>query len=313
MQGRTAGRCPVQPRGCGERSLASSAVDVDGGSAPRVRGTSLLIWLVIRSWRFSPAGAGNVARSGRFMMGWPVQPRGCGERRMVRGHEAPGSGSAPRVRGTCDRVGCRVAGVRFSPAGAGNVCRVWHSVDGTTGSAPRVRGTWQRSPHNSCGSRFSPAGAGNVSQGGACTTLVPVQPRGCGERSPFGHSSGASAGSAPRVRGTLVNVGGDSAADRFSPAGAGNVPCRAVLFCPAAVQPRGCGERHLPVAHPPPAAGSAPRVRGTCCRYVFPRASGRFSPAGAGNVRGRFQKGQVRTVQPRGCGERSEAPATVTE
>ena len=132
--------------------------------------------------------------------------------------------------------------------------------------------------------RFSPAGAGNVYGLGTRIGLRAVQPRGCGERcSPPSHRSPHS-GSAPRVRGTSRVLHSRSLAIRFSPAGAGNVQSIRRHCARWAVQPRGCGERILTVTPRFGQAGSAPRVRGTSFGLIFYCWTGRFSPAGAGNV-----------------------------
>ena len=54
---------PVQPRGCGERLRPHPCRMLRCGSAPRVRGTSGTAIGGADEGRFSPAGAGNVART----------------------------------------------------------------------------------------------------------------------------------------------------------------------------------------------------------------------------------------------------------
>ena len=76
----------------------------------------------------------------------------------------------------------------------------------------------------------------------------PVQPRACGELKDILGLKKLSAGSAPRVRGTLSSKPSKTAAFRFSPARAGNsyAPARGKHQRP--VQPRACGELSLPKA-----------------------------------------------------------------
>src|SRR5690554_3569756 len=114
-----------------------------------------------------------------------------------------------------------------------------------------------------------------------------VQPRGCGERQLISVAVQSPRGSAPRVRGTPSPRQSLQSEARFSPAGAGNAAISFDDINESTVQPRGCGERinttHPLVHH----AGSAPRVRGTRVTAVVERVTARFSPAGAGNARGR--------------------------
>ncbi len=90
------------------------------------------------------------------------------------------------------------------------------------GSAPRVRGTEASNDVKGWKARFSPACAGNGSIKLLCGKLSAVQPRVCGERiAPHDHKLHA-LGSAPRVRGTVVQGGKVFFPVRFSPACAGN-------------------------------------------------------------------------------------------
>ena len=116
--------CPaVQPRACGERTIASTIQVGANGSAPRVRGTDLALLFRPIERRFSPARAGN----GTFGLSlhWvdEVQPRACGERASADVSSQVPLGSAPRVRGTVHRCQCRGWRHRFSPARAGNGAR----------------------------------------------------------------------------------------------------------------------------------------------------------------------------------------------
>ena len=111
---------PVQPRGCGERITHTRVHSASCGSAPRVRGTLVILQPLQGGIRFSPAGAGNAARKARPRRSSPVQPRGCGERKVVVVPTRGEPGSAPRVRGTLPRAQLSRGAGRFSPAGAGN-------------------------------------------------------------------------------------------------------------------------------------------------------------------------------------------------
>ena len=213
------------------------------------------------------------------------------------------SGSAPRVRGTAACRPGRVAAYRFSPACAGNglivsstscvttvqprVCgerakpRNWRGQP--SGSAPRVRGTEHDAGLPRVDRRFSPACAGNGWGARASSSDGAVQPRVCGERLTSPRCRCISAGSAPRVRGTVLGLQNAGFGGRFSPACAGNGwPPIAGSRC-RPVQPRVCGERQNEIDGVSSRDGSAPRVRGTVENQRSNPAAGRFSPACAGN------------------------------
>ncbi len=216
----------VQPRVCGERIGARYFHDRIRGSAPRVRGTGPLRRQWINHGRFSPACAGNGARSATGCALRPVQPRVCGERAGDVPTRSSKGGSAPRVRGTGhppDRWSCAH---RFSPACAGNGLLLLSPACSTT-VQPRVCGErgWV-ADLSVCAARFSPACAGNGRHGAVRLRAMSVQPRVCGERRVTCTSPVVKTGSAPRVRGTAHQDRQLLLAWRFSPACAGNgFPC----------------------------------------------------------------------------------------
>src|SRR5690606_22315678 len=93
-------RCPVYPRGCGERMRRACTRRILPGLSPRMRGT------------------GGQWESGRSSCS--VYPRGCGERATVAGGSLIVNGLSPRMRGTDIGKVDRKAGDRFIPADAGN-------------------------------------------------------------------------------------------------------------------------------------------------------------------------------------------------
>ena len=110
----------VQPRACGEQSIAARTAAVFGGSAPRMRGTGDRGLTSSGPSRFSPAHAGNRQILRADDRGYPVQPRACGEQDALDAMARDAGGSAPRMRGT-GRSGARTDRAdRFSPAHAGN-------------------------------------------------------------------------------------------------------------------------------------------------------------------------------------------------
>ncbi len=197
----------------------------------------------------------------------------------------------------------QIATRRFSPARAGNgsrsqtsavlrsvqprACGEWGSgADGSKegdGSAPRVRGMVVSFPIAIDFIRFSPARAGNGSPWRWAFPVWSVQPRACGEWDNIIEQGRRLRGSAPRVRGMGLQIVGLDIQGRFSPARAGNgANPRSPPSAPP-VQPRACGEWSGYFFTTGPEYGSAPRVRGMGQMPEQIPASGRFSPARAGN------------------------------
>ena len=216
----------VHPRECGERALISGCAARCNGSSPRVRGTpdtDPFFWHVSR---FIPASAGNAMRSHRAARRCAVHPRECGERAGPGAPMERRAGSSPRVRGTRTIRADRSAWVRFIPASAGNALHQrrrgrdvsvhprecgerseGHGLSCTRrGSSPRVRGTPRHYLDKLVEFRFIPASAGNALDPAHPWSGGPVHPRECGERLTCQKNGSVSAGSSPRVRGTLCHV-----------------------------------------------------------------------------------------------------------
>ncbi len=315
---------PVHPRGCGERRSEYRAVLRRGGSSPRVRGTPAAPEYPATQPRFIPAGAGNAAAGHRAPAPAPVHPRGCGERGSRPPWHWPPAGSSPRVRGTPQPAARLCAASRFIPAGAGNAPvrlprRTGRAVHPrgcgereisrflgrpVHGSSPRVRGTRIADLGRARAGRFIPAGAGNACPFSSINVVLPVHPRGCGERDWVAVESPTDHGSSPRVRGTLRGWSTRRGILRFIPAGAGNALSRSSNGANPPVHPRGCGERASRETPPGGFDGSSPRVRGTRRRRCCPAAARRFIPAGAGNAARVISCPYLYPVHPRGCGER---------
>ena len=129
----------VQPRVCGEQSLAVVASPSGVGSAPRVRGTAFHDDYRQFGSRFSPACAGNRPRTRCRRALRPVQPRVCGEQHGGALSRRCERGSAPRVRGTERGAAMVRRWRRFSPACAGNRLSILSSSAGRS-VQPRVCG-----------------------------------------------------------------------------------------------------------------------------------------------------------------------------
>ena len=256
--------CAVHPRACGERCCSRWNSRRATGSSPRVWGTPSPRRSAAAERRFIPARVGNAWRPRRST--WPraVHPRACGERLAKSAASSSMFGSSPRVWGTRLRR-CRGAGgFRFIPARVGNAIGAQETRYRTDGSSPRVWGTrhqftagrFQSPVHpRACGERasrgrsrstrrrFIPARVGNAVGGAPPLPLPPVHPRACGERGLGWLRCSLSAGSSPRVWGTLhVPV---SARERLR-------------FIPARV-----GNARVGRGVPQPDRGSSPRVWGT--------------------------------------------------
>ena len=172
---------PVHPRVCGELLDPRSAVDLDAGSSPRVRGTRTELSRCLFPRRFIPACAGNSAAESATPAAPTVHPRVCGELTVSRVRHARVPGSSPRVRGTHYPAHWFLVVSRFIPACAGNSCgrearcskatvhpRVcgelfspYTSACHQPGSSPRVRGTPSSRRRRRRRRRFIPACAGN--------------------------------------------------------------------------------------------------------------------------------------------------------
>ncbi len=218
------GPTAVHPRVCGEHHHQIGDTTCLHGSSPRVRGTRCPPRTATTTFRFIPACAGNTPARSHCCGNRPVHPRVCGEHPTSTGWANVMSGSSPRVRGTHRSTGqCRRRG-RFIPACAGNtpsrrtsstaravhprVCGEHTGIANTPvqqfGSSPRVRGTPPRQLCAKLQQRFIPACAGNTTASCVSETIPSVHPRVCGEHCRSRTSASNSAGSSPRVRGTLL-------------------------------------------------------------------------------------------------------------
>ncbi len=136
-----------------------------------------------------------------------------------------------------------------------------------------------------------------------------VHPRVCGEHGNVEHAVFASAGSSPRVRGTLDQNPVPFLRGRFIPACAGNTGRLMLLLTRLTVHPRVCGEHWNPLRQKICQTGSSPRVRGTLPTAHTFKEGLRFIPACAGNTSSLFALCGVVTVHPRVCGEHVSLPS----
>ena len=97
-----------------------TALEGEGGSSPRVRGTQLRLETLDLRIRFIPACAGNSTTPRHGRRSSTVHPRVCGELNEIVAAAAENYGSSPRVRGTLASIGKSGLPTRFIPACAGN-------------------------------------------------------------------------------------------------------------------------------------------------------------------------------------------------
>ena len=130
---------------------------------------------------------------------------------------------------------------------------------------------------------ITPACAGNR----RCSALAPGlnrdHPRVCGEQSSRCTPRARPSGSPPRVRGTDSSITGINAANRITPACAGNRILLSYLHLIYQDHPRVCGEQTALSLDMRVEGGSPPRVRGTVFSVVDGDMGQGITPACAGN------------------------------
>ena len=211
-----------QPRVRGEHCASSAPGRASVGSAPRARGTPAACERPRDRRRISPACAGNTQPSSRATQANSDQPRVRGEHLPVSRCLSTVPGSAPRARGTYLADPCTHAGDRISPACAGNTAAPPSTTCTRSDQPRRARGTRLQHVLLVGLRRISPACAGNTVSLPGARVVVADQPRVRGEHTRAPPDAVAPAGSAPRARGTLVDVAEVLAGVRISPACAGN-------------------------------------------------------------------------------------------
>jgi len=151
--------------------------------------------------------------------------------------------------------------------------------------------------------RFIPARAGNTATLAGAGHRQTVHPRACGEHDLMKSVADSSAGSSPRVRGTLQGRLSQPQKKRFIPARAGNTNASSGVDGYSAVHPRACGEHTISNILSAILDGSSPRVRGTPRGLHRIRQQFRFIPARAGNTPALAPEAAPEAVHPRACGE----------
>ena len=147
-----------------------------------------------------------------------------------------------------------------------------------------------------------PAGAGLTSAISGCRMTCRDHPRGCGAHLADSRRLLGLAGSSPRVRGSLFELGKRHVELGIIPAGAGLTEKLIAAAAKLWDHPRGCGAHCRPRPSNTTTMGSSPRVRGSPSLDRRDPGFPGIIPAGAGLT---FQghRGNVQARDhPRGCG-----------
>ncbi len=134
------------------------------------------------------------------------------------------------------------------------------------GSSPRMWGTHRGPGCPALLARFIPTHVGNTWTGTQPVTPISVHPHACGEHISITLRMDRSAGSSPRMWGTLPLCHGGRSEERFIPTHVGNTRVGHVRGEETAVHPHACGEhlfRRSIISYP---GGSSPRMWGTHLR-----------------------------------------------
>ena len=299
---RAAGTSRDQPRACGEEDASSAKIDLDHGSAPRLRGRDRAGRVLLDDAGISPAPAGKSAVQIVHGVEDQDQPRACGEERACASVRAFRNGSAPRLRGRASKWVPAEVWHRISPAPAGKSAFRCHSSTVTPdqpracgeegevslcslahgGSAPRLRGRGGAGALSAEVQRISPAPAGKSRRAWRASRGGRDQPRACGEEEALHLAVGVEDGSAPRLRGRGRRRRAPRRSRRISPAPAGKREHQLPRLDVVGDQPRACGEELWPITAPVAILGSAPRLRGRASYATVVPIATRISPAPAG-------------------------------
>ena len=215
--------------------------------------------------------------------GWPqIQPRVCGDYKILTKRKKTFLDTTPRVRGLRTAWTQFLESARYNPACAGTtpsgsvrkspgaiqprVCGDYVStmrvVRGLVDTTPRVRGLQCSKYSAKLTNRYNPACAGTTSDRLHRGAVKPIQPRVCGDYLYLESTSFCIPDTTPRVRGLPCRRGCCIARGRYNPACAGTTAPSTMVSMPASIQPRVCGDYFH---EPSPSAcrlDTTPRVRG---------------------------------------------------
>ena len=166
-----------------------------------------------------------------------------------------------------------------------------------------MRGTPSHPPGSLYNTRIIPAYAGNTFFPARAFFSRKDHPRVCGEHAHKMVYFIPSAGSSPRMRGTLQRVAVIAEPRGIIPAYAGNTNSAVSKKKWTKDHPRVCGEHSSAGPAAVVVLGSSPRMRGTPAPSPSAPDVTRIIPAYAGNTEGNFDVRQKTWDHPRVCGE----------
>ena len=253
------------PRACGEQRSAEFLAPWSPGSSPRVRGAVRVHRRNERRPGIIPACAGS-RLGGRCPVG-PERdhPRVYGEQHSYSGKVHTFQGSSPRGRGAGVLEGEHRLRRGIIPARAGSRNGATHCPSarrdhpracgeqversimsmGVTRSSPRMRGAVLLIVTSPLDSGIIPACAGSSGCARGRCGARRGHPRVCGEQYLLSYTAMPPAGSSPRVRGAVHEVGRVAQAHGIIPARAGSSSCIIIRTKPFRDHPRACGEQNL--------------------------------------------------------------------
>ncbi len=211
-------------------------------------------------------------------------------------------GIIPAHAGLTQRQAAGQHDQRDHPRACGAHINVTLRSDAAEGSSPRMRGSPVMVLCMQLLTGIIPAHAGLTPAWRTFSAMIRDHPRACGAHLAFSRLQHMTAGSSPRMRGSLVSIG-DACVD------VGIIPAHAgltytVRHCSIRCRdhPRACGAHGRLASLPPSRRGSSPRMRGSPSMLpALPAAAG-IIPAHAGLTETAICPARLTRDHPRACG-----------
>ena len=260
---------------------------------------------------------------------WPAlptdHPHACGERHGLIDVAPDACGSPPRLWGTPAGSGIHQSTERITPTPVGNADGSTDELGGLSdhphacgerspdrdrsttclGSPPRLWGTHARVVATRLVVRITPTPVGNASMPFFRRSIMSDHPHACGERKLPNTTEVRSAGSPPRLWGTLRSTLRTWPTRRITPTPVGNAPVLVLPQPRPADHPHACGERVDALPANGGEVGSPPRLWGTRHGHKPRLYAHRITPTPVGNAVSSPSSGSTRSDHPHACGERA--------